>query len=190
MKQLSCTVASIALIASACAHASSPTPSPDDIRRVAPALAHYQERLLDGDLWKRPGLSPRDRSLVTVAALIARNQTIELPHQLELALDNGVRPSELSEVITHLAFYSGWGNAMSAVAIATDVFGKRGVGADQLPPAKGELLPLDEVAGSRARRASRTTSARSLPAWCSSRATSCSTTCGSARLSPHGTGAS
>jgi 4-carboxymuconolactone decarboxylase len=148
MKQLSGTALSIALIASACAHASPPSPSPDDVRRVAPALARYQERLLDGDLWKRPGLSPRDRSLVTVAALIARNQTIELPHQLELALDNGVRPSELSEVITHLAFYSGWGNAMSAVAVAEDVFGKRGVGADQLPPAKGELLPLDEVAES------------------------------------------
>ena len=69
-----------------------------------------------------------------MTALIARNQTAEMPYYFNLALDNGVRPGELSEVITHLAFYSGWGNAMSAVAIAKDVFGERGIGADQLPP--------------------------------------------------------
>ena len=65
---------------------------------------------------------------------------------LHLAPDNGVKPSELSEIITHLAFYSGWENAMSAVVIAHDVFHKRGVGPDQLPPASVELLPLDEAA--------------------------------------------
>jgi len=58
---------------------------------------------------------------MTVAALIARNQTIEMPSHVNLALDNGVKPSEMSEVITHLAFYSGWANAMAAVAIAKDV---------------------------------------------------------------------
>jgi alkylhydroperoxidase/carboxymuconolactone decarboxylase family protein YurZ len=57
-----------------------------------------------------------------VAALIARNQTIEMPYHFNLALDNGVRPNEISEIITHLAFYSGWANAMSAVAVAKDVF--------------------------------------------------------------------
>ena len=81
------------------------------MRMVAPALEKYtQERLL-GDVWKRPGLSVRDRSIVTLAALIARNQTIEMPFYLNLALDNGVKPREISEIITHLAFYSGWANA-------------------------------------------------------------------------------
>jgi 4-carboxymuconolactone decarboxylase len=95
-------------------------------------------------LWKRSELSIRDRSIVTVAALIARNQTIEMPHYLDLALDNGVKPSEISEIITHLAFYAGLPNAMSAVAVAKDVFAQRKIGADQLPAAAQPLLPLDE----------------------------------------------
>ena len=117
-----------------------------DVRAVSPALEHYTKGpLLDG-LWKRPELSPRDRSVVTVAALIARIQTIEMPFHFALALDNGVKPSELSEIITHLAFYSGWANAMSAVAVAKDIFHQRGIGVDQLPPAKEKLLPLNEEA--------------------------------------------
>ena len=88
-----------------------------DVRSVAPALEKYtQERLL-GEVWKRPGLSARDRSIVTVAVLVARNQTVEMPYYVNLALDSGVKPAEISELITHLAFYSGWGNAMSAVAV-------------------------------------------------------------------------
>jgi 4-carboxymuconolactone decarboxylase len=130
-----------------------PRPTFEDVRRVAPALERYTQGRLLGDLWKRPDLSPRDRSIITVTALIARNQTAEMPYYFNLALDNGGRPGELSEVITHLAFYSGWGNAMSAVAIAKDVFGERGIGADQLPPAAGDLLPLDEAA--EAQRAAR-----------------------------------
>jgi 4-carboxymuconolactone decarboxylase len=118
----------------------------DDVRSVSPALEHYTKGpLLDG-LWKRPELSPRDRSVVTVAALIARMQTIEMPFHFALALDNGVKPSELSEIITHLAFYSGWANAMSAVAVAKDNFHQRGIGTDQLPSAQGKLLPLNEEA--------------------------------------------
>ena len=77
--------------------------------------------------WKRPDLSPHDRSIVTLAALIARNQTGQMPYYLNLALDNGVKPGEISEIITHLAFYSGWENAMSAVVIAKEEFRKRGV---------------------------------------------------------------
>jgi len=118
----------------------------DDVKAVSPALEHYtKEPLLDG-LWKRPELSPRDRSVVTVAALIARIQTIEMPFYFALALDNGVKPSELSEIITHLAFYPGWANAMSAVAVAKDLFHERGIGIDQLPPAKDKLMSLNEVA--------------------------------------------
>jgi 4-carboxymuconolactone decarboxylase len=118
----------------------------DDVRSVSPALEHYTKGpLLDG-LWKRPDLSPRDQSVITVSALIARIQTIEMPFHFALALDNGVKPSELSEIITHLAFYAGWANAMSAVAVAKDIFHQRGIGIDQLPPAKDNLLPLNEEA--------------------------------------------
>ena len=106
---------------------------------VAPALDI-------SEVWKRPGLSARDRSIVTLAALIARNQTIEMPSYLALALQNGIKPRELSEVITHLAFYAGWANAMSAVAVAKEVFAQRGIGPDQLPAASGPLLPLNEAA--------------------------------------------
>ena len=121
-------------------------PTSADIRAVAPALEKYQQERLFGDVWKRPGLAPRDRSIVTVAALIARNQTIEMPFYLNLALENGVKPAEISEIITHLAFYSGWANATSAVAAAKDVFAKRRVRPDQLPAASPKLLPLDEAA--------------------------------------------
>ena len=126
-------------------------PTIEDLRTVAPAFARYTEGALLGDLWKRPDLSPRDRSIITLVALIARNQPIEMPYHFNLALDNGVKPSEISEIITHLAFYSGWANATSAVAVAKDVFAKRGIQSDQ--PAAGELLPLDQAA--EAQRAAR-----------------------------------
>jgi 4-carboxymuconolactone decarboxylase len=77
--------------------------------------------------------------------MIARNQTIDLPHYLELALDNGVTPAEISEIVTHLAFYSGWGNAMAAVAAANEVFAGRGIGTDKLPAATPTLLPFDQA---------------------------------------------
>jgi 4-carboxymuconolactone decarboxylase len=116
-----------------------------DIAAVAPALDKYTQEQLLGQVWKRPGLDAQDRSIVTVAALIARNQTIEMPYYLNLALDNGVKPSEISEIIIHLAFYSGWANAMSAVAVAKDVFAARNVSGDQLSSTSGPL-PLDEAA--------------------------------------------
>lgn len=121
-------------------------PSREEVRRVAPALDKYTHDRLLGELWKRPGLSTRDRSIITVAALIARNQIVEMRYYFNLALDNGVKPSEISEIITHLAFYSGWASAMSAVAVAKDVFAERNIVVDQLPPASGPLLPLDEAA--------------------------------------------
>ena len=125
----------------------------NDVRMVAPALEKYTQATLLGDLWKRPGLTPRDRSIVTLAVLITLNQTIEMPYYFNLAFDNGVKAREISEMITHLAFYSGWGNAMSAVAVARDVFAQRGIKADQLPAASPQLLPLNETA--EAQRASR-----------------------------------
>jgi len=128
-------------------------PTTEDIRAVAPALEKYAKGVVVGDLWKRPGLSARDRSIVTVAALIARDQTVELPYYLNLALDNGVKPAEISEIITHLAFYTGWANALGAVPSAKEVFKSRNIGADQLPMASDPLLPLDEAA--EAQRATR-----------------------------------
>ena len=118
----------------------------DDVRSVSPALEQYTKGpLLDG-VWKRPELSARDRSVVTVASLITRIQTVEMPFHFAFALDNGVKPAELSEIITHLAFFAGWANAMSAVAVAKDIFHQRGIGVDQLPPAKDKLLPINEEA--------------------------------------------
>jgi 4-carboxymuconolactone decarboxylase len=120
-------------------------PSIENTSVVAPALKQFtQERLL-GEVWNRPGLTKRDRGLITVAALIARNQSSELPYYLALAMDNGVKAREISEVITHLAFYSGWGNAMSASAAAKAVFEQHHIGDDQLPAVTPQLLALDEV---------------------------------------------
>ena len=94
----------------------------EDERAVSPALEFYTKgSLLDG-VWKRPELSRRDRSVVTVAALIARIQAMEMPYHFALALDNGVEPAELSEIITHLTFYAGWANAMAAIAVAKTSF--------------------------------------------------------------------
>src|SRR5439155_28774 len=122
---------------------SEPMQTMNDITMVAPALEKYAQGPL-ADLWKRPGLTPRDRSIVTVAALIARNQTIEMPYYFNLALDNGVKPREISEIITHLAFYSGWENAMSAVSVAKVVFADRKIGADQLP-ATSPSMPVGRM---------------------------------------------
>jgi 4-carboxymuconolactone decarboxylase len=138
-------IVTFSLMASAAAQAEE-TKMQEDMHMVAPALEKYTQDRLLGEVWKRPGLSARDRSIVTLAALIARNQTIEMAFYLNLALDNGVKPREISEIITHLAFYSGWANAMSAVAVAKDVFAARGIGADQLPAASPSLLPLNEAA--------------------------------------------
>jgi 4-carboxymuconolactone decarboxylase len=116
----------------------------EDVRSVSPALDFYTKTALLGGVWKRSELSPRDRSVVTVAAVISRMQVLEMSHHFGFALDNAVKPAELSEIITHLAFYAGWGNAMAAVAVAKDIFHHRGIGIDQLPPAKDEPLALNE----------------------------------------------
>lgn len=89
---------------------------------IAPALAEYTDKVLFGDVWERPGLSPRDRSLITVAALIALYRTNELPFHIRKALENGVSRDEIIETITHLAFYSGWPTASTAATIAKRVF--------------------------------------------------------------------
>jgi 4-carboxymuconolactone decarboxylase len=89
---------------------------------TAPKLADLTDSVLYGDIWERRQLTKRDRSLVTVAALIALNRPDQLRSHLNLARQNGLTEEELVEVITHMAFYSGWPSAVSAVAVAKDVF--------------------------------------------------------------------
>lgn len=127
--------------------------SPEQVRSVAPALEQHTQDRLYSDVWSRPGLSSRDRSLVTIAALIARGEAPELTQYADLAIESGVKPGEISEVITHLAYYSGWGKAMAAVGPVAEVFAKRGIKADQLADVRPDPLPLDEQA--EAQRAAR-----------------------------------
>ena len=87
----------------------------------APKLAELTDQVLFDDVWERPELSKRDRSLATVASLVAMNLPDQLRFHLNFALQNGVREEELIEMITHLAFYAGWPNAMSAIMVAKEV---------------------------------------------------------------------
>lgn len=88
---------------------------------LVPKLAELTDEVLFGDVWARPGLSPRDRSLITVAALVALNRTDQLRSHLGRALDNGVTQEELVEAITHLAFYAGWACAIGAIGAFREV---------------------------------------------------------------------
>ena len=92
------------------------------MHEVAPKLAELSADVLFGDVWERPGLSKRDRSLITVASLIALYRTDQLRGHIRRALDNGVTKEEISEVITHMAFYGGWPTAANAVQVAKQVF--------------------------------------------------------------------
>ena len=99
-----------------------PSPAQQLIGDYAPKLVELTDDVLFGDVWERPGLSKRDRSLVTVSALVALNRMEQLPGHLRRAIDNGVTEDELIETITHLAFYSGWPTAMSAIMLAKKLF--------------------------------------------------------------------
>jgi 4-carboxymuconolactone decarboxylase len=183
------TLASLSLLASSSAQAD-PRKQRDDVRAVAPALEKYEQDTLFGDLWKRPSLNLRDRSIVTLAALITRNQTAEMPHYLNLALDNGVKPSEISEIITHLAFYAGWGNAMAATTLAKAAFAARNITADQLPLASPNLLALNEAAeADRSKRVGDLFGA-AFPVWCNTPPTFSSVIFGCGPALRHVTGAS
>ena len=101
------------------------TESRDRVRGTVPKLIDLSEKVLFGDVWERPQLSKRDRSLITCATLIALGREKQLVGHLQRALDNGLTKKELSEVITHLAFYAGWPAAMTAALVAKDVFDKK-----------------------------------------------------------------
>ena len=105
------------------------------------------------DLWQRPGLSRKDRYIATIATLVARDQTIGMLHYFNSALDSGVTPGEISEIVTHIAFYAGWSNAFSAVAILKDIYLERGIGRDQLPEISPKLLPIADAVPDEAIRA-------------------------------------
>jgi len=99
-----------------------PSAAEQMIGDFASKLVELTDRVLFGDVWERKDLSKRDRSLITVAALVALNRPDQLRFHLEKALVNGLKKEELIEVITHLAFYSGWPNAMNAIMVAKELF--------------------------------------------------------------------
>ncbi|HQR36491.1 MAG TPA: carboxymuconolactone decarboxylase family protein [Blastocatellia bacterium] len=103
-----------------------PTENSNPYADIAPALGDLTNRVLFGEVWGRPELSKRDRSLITVATLVALYRTNELPFHLKRALENGVTKDELIELITHLAFYAGWPSANTAITIARQVFAEAG----------------------------------------------------------------
>jgi 4-carboxymuconolactone decarboxylase len=103
---------------------SNPRVAPDLVREHAAKLADLTDDVLFADVWERPGLSPRDRSLITVAALVALGRDAQLTGHLRRGLDNGLSRDELAEAITHLAFYAGWPAAMSAVSVLASVTGQ------------------------------------------------------------------
>jgi 4-carboxymuconolactone decarboxylase len=131
----------LALIAAPAAAQQSQPRAPEAVRRVAPGLADYTDHVLFDGVWKRPELSPRDRSLITISTLIATSKAEQLSTHLELALDSGVTPGEIGGMITHLAFYSGWPNAVSAADVADKVFRDRQVPSSALQPAQTALSP-------------------------------------------------
>jgi 4-carboxymuconolactone decarboxylase len=104
-----------------------PTAARDAYGHLAPKFAQVTDEVLFGDIWRDADLSPRDRSVVTVSSLISLYRINELPYHVKIALDNGVTKKEIIAMITHLAFYSGWPTAASAMTIANKVFAEAGV---------------------------------------------------------------
>lgn len=118
--------------------------APAPVYDVAPGLGHFTDDVLFGEVWLREELAPRDRSLVTVAALVSTGKTAQIPGHVRRALDNGVTPAEIGELITHLAFYTGWPNAISAVTEVKRVFDERKIG--PVTPSKAEPVMLEAAA--------------------------------------------
>ena len=100
-----------------------PAPSTvSQVRDVFPKIGELTDKVVFGDVWERKGLAKRDRSLITVAALVTQDAPDQLRGHLWRAMDNGVTKDEIVELITHLAFYAGWPRAGSAALIAKQVF--------------------------------------------------------------------
>ena len=112
--------------------------APKNMQAITPALADYTDKVLFGDVWVRTELSPRDRSLVTVSVLISTGKTPQLPGHLNRALTNGLKPTEIAGMVTHLAFYSGWPNAVSALNVVEQVFTERKIDVADLQQSRAE----------------------------------------------------
>lgn len=123
--------------------------APAPVYEIAPGLGHFTDDVLFGEVWLRKELAPRDRSLVTVAALVSTGKIGQIPGHVRRALDNGVTPGEIGELVTQLAFYTGWPNAISAVTEVKKVFDERKIG----PVQDGEATPIVLEATAEAARA-------------------------------------
>jgi 4-carboxymuconolactone decarboxylase len=150
MKSKAIAAASLALAGPGVAQ-ERPSVAPKNMQAITPALAGYTDNVLFGDVWLRPELSPRDRSLVTVSVLIATGKTAQLTSHLNRALENGVEPGEVAGLVTHLAFYTGWPNAVSSLGVVEQVFAERKVDIAALRSAVDEPLSLPASDAARAR---------------------------------------
>jgi 4-carboxymuconolactone decarboxylase len=104
-----------------------PNPVRERVRGIVPKMIELSEQIIYGDIWERPGLSKRDRSLIVVATLIATYRPQQLKGHLGRALDNGITKDEIAGIITHLAFYSGWPASVTARRITAEVYEERGL---------------------------------------------------------------
>lgn len=123
--------------------------APAPVYEVAPGLGHFTDDVLFGEVWLRKELALRDRSLITVAALVSTGKTGQIPGHVRRGLDNGLQPGEIGELITQLAFYTGWPNAISAVTEVKRVFDERKIG----PVADSKAEPIALEAAAEAARA-------------------------------------
>jgi 4-carboxymuconolactone decarboxylase len=139
-----------------------------DIHLLAPALGWYTDAILFAEEWENPELSKRDRSIVTVSALVSRAFAAQLTGHFNRALNNGVRPAEIVEIVTHLAFYAGWPCAMTAFGVMQQVFAGRQVGPEQIRQSISDGLPQyaeEPIAPNRAHEAAGPIAASALAAY-------------------------
>lgn len=122
-----------------------PSVAPEDMHWVAPQLAAHTDEVLFGQVWLGPELSPRDRSLITLSALVSGGHTGQMRGHLNRALDNGVKPSEIGGLITHLAFYAGWPRAVSALEVTREVLEARGIAREAMQPPPAQLADADRL---------------------------------------------
>lgn len=144
MKNIAASVAMTALATTVTEAQERKRVAPAAVYEVAPGLGHFTDDVLFGEVWERAELELRDRSLVTVSAIVSTGKTPQLGGHVRRALDNGVTPAEIGELITHLAFYSGWPNAVSAVIETQKVFEERGVA--PVEDSDGKRIELEAAA--------------------------------------------
>ena len=133
-----------------------PSVAPRNMQAIAPGLAVYTDDVLFGDVWLRPDLSPRDRSIVTLSVLIATGKSAQMPGHLARGLDNGVKPTEIAGMVTQLAFYTGWPNAVSALNESEKVFGERKIDPASLRAVPSNTAPLPASDAARAATVAKT----------------------------------